>query len=160
MSSSRPRARNTVSISVDGLRAPAWRERLRRFCLAALGEMGARGWEVSVLLCDDRAMRRLNARYRQEHAATDVLAFPQREGPRGGDPRMAGDVVISLDRLRRNSIAFGVSEAEELGRLAVHGLLHLAGMDHGGRHGDAMLLRQELLLQRLAPTRVLARRRR
>ena len=55
--------------------------------------------------------------------------FPEEEG-RKGDP-VAGDIAISLDALGRNAARFEVSENEEMKRLLVHGLLHLAGMDHG-----------------------------
>jgi probable rRNA maturation factor len=41
-----------------------------------------------------------------------------------------GDLVISLDRLREQARRFRVSEGKELARLVIHGLLHLAGLDH------------------------------
>ncbi len=148
------RTSNTVSVALEGVRAPRWGEGFRRFCLGALRSMGAQGWDLSVLLCDDPTMRALNARYRGIRRTTDVLSFSQREGagvPGGtaAATRTAGDLVISLDTLRRNAARFGVPEGEELRRLAVHGLLHLAGMDHGAGHGDAMLRRQEQLLAAL-----------
>ncbi len=141
---------NTASIALAGLRAFAGSERLRRFCLAAMRAMGAEGWDLSVLLCDDATIRGLNRRYRGADRATDVLSFSQREGrATPGCPREAGDLVISIDTARRNAARLGIDESEELRRLAVHGLLHLAGMDHGRGRGNAMLRRQERLLAEL-----------
>jgi ssRNA-specific RNase YbeY (16S rRNA maturation enzyme) len=42
-----------------------------------------------------------------------------------------------------------VTEDEELKRLAVHGILHLAGMDHGRGKGPAMMRAQGRLLKML-----------
>ena len=47
------------------------------------------------------------------------------------EPKPAGDVVVSLDTLRRQAREYGISEEEELKRLLIHGILHLKGMTHG-----------------------------
>ena len=51
--------------------------------------------ELSVVLNNDRAMRVLNAQYREKDRPKDVLSFPQ-SSPRGGVEQLIGDVVISL----------------------------------------------------------------
>jgi probable rRNA maturation factor len=99
------------------------RERARAF-LAALGRPDA---EVSILVVDDGAMRRLNRRWRGKDRATDVLSFPQATG--GREP-LLGDVVVSLDTAARVARAAGRPVAAELDRYLAHGLLHLLGHDH------------------------------
>jgi probable rRNA maturation factor len=99
-----------------------------------------------MLLCDDRKITALNGRYRGRNRPTDVLSFP---GDETGTGVVAGDIAISLDTLRRNAAAFGVSEEEELKRLTLHGILHLAGMDHGRGKGRKMLALQEKLMEQL-----------
>lgn len=65
-------------------------------------------------------------------------------------PRMLGDMVISLDSLKRNADYFSVSEDEELYRLLIHGVLHLLGEDHATNDpSEPMLQRQERLLIQL-----------
>ena len=49
--------------------------------------------EVSVLFCDDDAMRALNKQYRGEDKATDVLSFEQ-DGFAAPGARVLGDIVI------------------------------------------------------------------
>ncbi len=139
----RPRER-TVEIATEGVRAPRAVSRLARFCGKTLTEAGFSTWHVSILLCGDERITELNGRYRRRHAPTDVLSFPAEE-IRTGEP-VAGDIAISLDALRRNAASFGVPENEEMKRLLVHGLLHLAGMDHGRGKGPEMLALQERLL--------------
>ncbi|MFI5369096.1 MAG: rRNA maturation RNase YbeY, partial [Spirochaetia bacterium] len=103
-------------------------------------------WEISLLLCGDARITTLNGRYRGRNRPTDVLSFPRDED---GSGTVAGDIAISLDTLRRNAAAFGVSEEEELKRLTLHGILHLAGMDHGRGKGRKMLALQQKLMGQL-----------
>jgi probable rRNA maturation factor len=144
---------NSVEISVEGVGTPAWIERARSFAQAVLASQGKDGWDLSLLICDDRFIRGLNRQYRERDEPTDVLSFEQGEsyaGPEGEERFLAGDIVISLDSLACNSEEFGVDRDEELRRLIVHGILHLAGMDHGDGPSDPMLSLQERILRELA----------
>ncbi|MDF1565659.1 MAG: rRNA maturation RNase YbeY [Deltaproteobacteria bacterium] len=88
--------------------------------------------ELSILFVDDPAIRVLNRDYRQKDRPTDVLSFPQDglgELP-AGEPRILGDVVISLPTARRQARERHRGLGEELRRLLVHGFLHLLGHDH------------------------------
>jgi probable rRNA maturation factor len=144
---------NSVEISVEGVGTPAWLERARSYAQAVLSRLGKDGWDLSLLFCDDAFIRGLNKQYRERDEATDVLSFEQGDsysGP-GGEARfLAGDIVVSLDSLARNSREFGVGEDEELRRLILHGILHLSGMDHGEDPADPMLALQEKTLRDLS----------
>ncbi len=87
--------------------------------------------ELSLLVCDDDVMRRLNRDYRGQDRPTDVLAFAMREGE-GADPDdlLLGDLVICLPAAQRQARERGHSLQRELRVLLVHGLLHLLGHDH------------------------------
>jgi probable rRNA maturation factor len=146
-----------IDIRLEGLPAPPWLDGCREFIAAALLELGAGDWELSVLFCDDPFIRELNRRYRGLEAATDVLSFSQ--GPelarRAPAPTpVAGDIVISQDTLARNAQREGQSKETELKRLLIHGMLHLQGLDHA-EEGDSEMLRvQERLLERLREKRI------
>jgi len=92
--------------------------------------------EVSVLITDDRRIRKLNREFRNKDKPTDVLSFPQctrqqlRGRGRGFIGSQLGDIVISSDTTLRQAKSFGVTVREELVRLVVHGILHLCGYDH------------------------------
>ena len=140
--------RRTLEVAVDGIPSPRWRARLARFCARALQEAGHDSWDVAVLLCGDERMADLNGRYRGRAGPTDVLSFSRDDD--GSAASVTGDLAISMDTLRRNAASYGCSDDEELKRLAVHGLLHLAGMDHGAGRTGPMLRLQDRLLERLA----------
>jgi probable rRNA maturation factor len=127
---------------------PASVERLVEGVLDDLGVEGT--CALSVCLVADDAIRALNDTHRGLDEVTDVLSFPVD----GLEPlpaemeRELGDVVISLAQARRQAVAEGVSEHEELTHLIVHGVLHLAGFDHETDAGE-MLERQDRLVAAL-----------
>lgn len=149
---------NAVEISLEGVETPPWIEGARAFALAALSRAGKDGWDLSLLFCDDSFIRGLNRQYRDRDEPTDVLSFEQGGEYRASDGAerfLAGDIVISLEGLARNVRDFGVSADEELRRLIVHGILHLAGMDHeGGGDAHPMIMLQEEMLRDLAGERI------
>lgn len=117
--------------------------RVEAFVEFALSRLRLRGAQVSVLLVGERAMRALNRRWRGLDRPTDVLSFSQREGAGGGlHPELLGDVVICVPVARRQAAAAGHCLAAELDRLAVHGLLHLAGHEHEGDPARARAMRR------------------
>jgi len=142
--------------------SPPWLEACRQFIAAALLELGAGDWELSVLFCDDPFIRELNRRYRGLEEPTDVLSFSQEADPAHPDPahrgpaqaRVAGDIVISLDTLARNALREGQPRETELKRLLIHGMLHLQGLDHAEEGDEQMLRVQERLLERLREKRI------
>ena len=141
-----------VEVVVEGVRPPKWKGGLARFCRAVLGLLG-RGGEIAsspLRRCThDGAQFPLPGEGQADGCPVVFPAAPRRAFPpgRGGVP--AGDIAISLETLARNAAEWGVSEDEELKRLAVHGILHLAGMDHGSGKGSAMMRTQGRLLKKL-----------
>lgn len=79
---------------------------------------------LAVRLTDDSELRELNKRFLGSDAATDVLAFP------AGETGRVGDIAISVERAVVQAV--DGDGAAELRLLAVHGLLHCLGHDHGG----------------------------
>lgn len=91
--------------------------------------------EVSVTLCDNGYIRKLNKTYRNKDRHTDVLSFPMYED---GDFDMSecisgailGDIVISIERAKEQAKEIGHAFLEEVAFLTVHSTLHLLGYDH------------------------------
>lgn len=120
----------------------------RRAARAALAADGmAAAAEASILLTDDATVRQLNARYRQRDMPTNVLSFPQQEGPSTGPVApdggiVLGDVVVAFETVCTEAERDGKRLADHLCHMIVHGMLHLLGYDH---QGDAEAERMERL---------------
>jgi probable rRNA maturation factor len=116
---------------------------------AVLKAEGVREGLVSIAFVTSRTIARLNRVHLGHGGATDVLAFALRSPFPGA--ALVGDVYIAPDVARRNARRWQVGVREELARLVVHGLLHVAGHDHPvgeDRETSPMWRRQERLLRR------------
>ena len=90
--------------------------------------------ELSVALCTDAHIRGLNREWRDKDAPTDVLSFPSESF---ADVVVLGDCVLSVDTAKRQAKEVGHGLLDECRVLLVHGLLHLAGLDHETGDEDA-----------------------
>jgi probable rRNA maturation factor len=145
---------STVAVTIA---APVWQavvddpeELCRQAVRATLCRVAPTPWlaaaEVSLLLCDDATMRRLNARYRRQDRATNVLSFPaleldpDRAPPTPGPiPPLLGDIAIAAGTVRAEAAADRKPPADHLRHLVVHGCLHLLGYDHQDTAGAARM---------------------
>jgi probable rRNA maturation factor len=93
---------------------------LLRWARAAL----AREAEVTLRYVAEAEGRRLNREYRGRDYATNVLTFVYGTRP------LAGDIVVCAPVVAREAKAQGKPVVAHHAHLLVHGLLHLAGLDH------------------------------
>jgi probable rRNA maturation factor len=123
-------------------------EHCREAALAALRAEGAHPAELSIVLTDDAAIRRLNRQWRGRDRVTNVLAFPLSPAPaRGnGHPGLLGDVVLAWPTIRREAEAQGKRVADHVRHLVVHGVLHLLGFDHHRAKAAMRMKRREIAI--------------
>jgi probable rRNA maturation factor len=94
--------------------------------------------ELTIHLCNDVEIKKLNMEHRDIDKVTDVLSFPMNEDLRYEDnwPMFIhdtlnlGDVFICKDVAVEQAKKFNLSFNEEFIHLAVHGFLHVIGYDH------------------------------
>lgn len=134
-------ARETVEVLVIDLNwrtaMPRCRSFVAKAASAALAHRKRRGAAgLSVVLADDRLVRRLNRDYRGYDKPTNVLAFAEDEAD-NPDPSTLGDVVLARRTVAREAKAQGKTFAQHVAHLVVHGTLHLLGFDHV-RKADAL----------------------
>jgi len=137
---------NRIDITLDGLESPPWLEETAPFVQLILEKLGKHNWDLSILFCTNEIIKNLNKQYRREDKATDVLSFIMAET--AGERYLPGDIAVSIEMIEENAGYFNISPKEELRRLLIHGILHLAGMDHATNDKEeAMLILQEKLLK-------------
>lgn len=100
---------------------------------------------LSVLLCGDARMRRLNRDYRRIDRPTDVLSFPS------GEAGFLGDVAIDVAYAARQARRRGHSLAREVQLLLAHGVLHLLGHDHETDDGEMFRLQRAVVRRAFGP---------
>ena len=86
--------------------------------------------QLSMVFCDDEAIKELNSQYRNKNEPTDVLSFPIELENFIPEIRMLGDIVISTETAIKQAKEYNHSTETEIVILLIHGLLHLNGYDH------------------------------
>jgi len=97
---------------------------------------GCRQARIGVALVDDSTIARLNAQYLGQGDPTDVISFDLADE---GDDGVEGEVVISTDTAVREAAARGHDAVSEVLLYAVHGTLHLLGMEDGNSREAARM---------------------
>lgn len=90
--------------------------------------------EVSVLLCGDQQIRKLNNAFRGKDKATNVLSFPADgefdEHHHSSHIAFMGDIAISFDTIKKEAAEQDKSFKDHYAHMLTHGMLHLLGFDH------------------------------
>ena len=106
--------------------------------------------QLSISLCTDKTMRKVNHEYRGEDKITDVLSFssefpgewqgisPEKEPDRIDEFLLPpdqlptiGEVLICFPEAKRGAKRNGYPVIKEIALLVIHGILHVLGYDHG-----------------------------
>jgi probable rRNA maturation factor len=110
------------------------------------------GRAFTCLITSDRKLRELNSQFLGHDYVTDVLSFPA-DAAEGE----LGDLAISLDRAAAQAQEFGHTRIEEVCILMLHGVLHLAGMDHETDNGEMARAEQKWRKQLMLPDALISR---
>ena len=78
--------------------------------------------KISFNFCNDSELLKVNKEFLNHDTLTDIITFDYSD-PTG----LCGEVLISAERVKENSVKFSQSFDAELKRVMVHGVLHLCG---------------------------------
>ena len=98
--------------------------------------------EFSVLLTNNKKMKKLNFKFIKKNKSTDVLSFPT--NIKSKSILYVGDIAISYEIIKKRSK--GTNFFLEFDKMWIHGYLHLIGYDHKRFNDFNKMLRQEKLI--------------
>ena len=98
--------------------------------------------EFSILLTNNRKMKKLNFKFRKKNKITDVLSFPLNHKTKKNI--YIGDIAIGFEIINKRSKVsdFGY----EFDKMWIHGYLHLIGYDHKKNKEHAKMVKKEKLI--------------
>ena len=117
---------------------------------------------VTLLVTGDEDVQKLNRRFRDVDAPTDVLSFPSMEAGESPMPGVEeepylGDIIVAFPYTALHAHEDGHAIEHVLALLAVHGTLHLLGYDHDDADAQAEMwdLQAEVLTALEIPIEVI-----
>ena len=128
-----------LDIDIDGWPDGDWialAERAEKAAAQVEPALANQRLTTSLLLTTDEQVHDLNREWRGKDKPTNVLSFPMLERAElkalGGDgpPVLLGDIALAHETCAREATEKGRPLEDHAAHLVIHGLLHLAGLDH------------------------------
>ncbi len=141
---------STASLQVDihdatGASA-AQLQQLRQAIRAAALHRGFTSGSIGLAIVDDPAIHKINLQHLNHDYPTDVISFCYQQDA----PEIEGELVVSRDTAEREAACLGWDAAHELTLYAVHGTLHICGLEDGSpEQRQAMRQAEQAVLRQL-----------
>lgn len=78
--------------------------------------------DINYIFCSDEKILEINKEFLKHDYYTDIISFDYCE-----ETKINGDIFISIDTVKSNSIKYKTEFTEELHRVIIHGVLHFLG---------------------------------
>ena len=85
---------------------------------------------LSVLLSDNKNIKKLNKKFRNKNKHTDILSFPFDSKPFKKKEIYLGDIIISYEYMNKSRTQTIFQLKKKVLKIFIHGFLHLLNYDH------------------------------
>jgi len=103
---------------------------------------------LTILLSNNKNIKKLNKKFRNKDKATDVLSFPSEKKINIKKSPYIGDIVISYEFMNKPKVLSVLEFENKVTKIFIHGFLHLLGYDHIKlRDFKVMLIEEEKIYQ-------------
>jgi len=116
------------------------RRAIKSWITAVLGNYEKKPGDINIIFCDSAYLLEINKKYLQHDYCTDVITFPY-TGEKSA--KMDGDIYIDVETVRLNAKKYGQTFENEMLRVIIHGILHLAGKDDSTNEQQAEMTNAE-----------------
>ena len=97
----------------------------------------------SLLLSNNKNIKKLNKDFRNKNKSTDILSFPSSKRIKISKYTYIGDIIISYNYIDKPKTQKINLFKEKLIKTFIHGFLHLLGFDHNKNKDYKKMLREE-----------------
>ena len=109
----------------------------------------------TLLLSNNKKIKKLNKRFRNKDKSTDILSFPFEKKIKISNQTYIGDIIISYNFLDKQEFQKLEFFKIKLTKLFIHGFLHLLGFDHKKNKDYSKMLKEENLLFKSVQSKII-----
>ncbi|MDC3087745.1 rRNA maturation RNase YbeY [Candidatus Pelagibacter sp.] len=107
-----------------------------------------RNMNISLMLSNNKKIKKLNKNFRNKNRSTDVLSFPFENKKNRYRGNYLGDIIISYDYMDKPKTKNSKIFKEKVTRTFIHGFLHLLGYNHIKNNDYKKMIKIEEILFR------------
>ena len=85
---------------------------------------------LTILLSNNKNIKRLNKKFRNKNKSTDILSFPSEKKLNIKKLSYIGDIAISYEFMNKPKTLSTLEFKNKVTKTFIHGFLHLLGYDH------------------------------
>jgi len=103
---------------------------------------------LTILLSNNKNIKKLNKKFRNKNKSTDVLSFPSEKKINIKKSPYIGDIVISYEFMNKPKTLSALEFKNKVTKILIHGFLHLLGYNHIKlKDFKVMLIEEEKIYQ-------------
>ena len=85
---------------------------------------------LTILLSNNKNIKKLNKKFRNKNKSTDVLSFPSEKKLNIKKSPYIGDIIVSYEFMNKPKVLNILEFKNKVTKIFIHGFLHLLGYDH------------------------------
>ena len=85
---------------------------------------------LTILLSNNKKIKKLNKKFRNKNKSTDVLSFPSETKINIKKSSYIGDIILSYEFMNKPKTLNVLEFKSKVTKIFIHGFLHLLGYDH------------------------------
>ena len=85
---------------------------------------------LTILLSNNKNIKKLNKKFRNKSKSTDILSFPSEKKINIKKSPYIGDIILSYEFINKPKTLSSLEFKNKVAKTFIHGFLHLLGYDH------------------------------
>ena len=98
---------------------------------------------ISLMLSNNKNIKRLNKNFRNKNKSTDILSFPFDKKKNINNQNYLGDIIISYNYMDKPKSKNLRAFKQKVAKTFIHGFLHLLGYDHIKNYDYKKMIKEE-----------------
>ena len=98
---------------------------------------------ISLMLSNNKNIKRLNKNFRNKNKSTDILSFPFSKKKNRYNQNYLGDIIISYNYMDKPKLKNLRVFKQKVAKTFIHGFLHLLGYDHIKNYDYKKMIKEE-----------------
>ena len=109
---------------------------------------------LTILLSDNKNIKKLNKKFRNKNKFTDILSFPSEKKINIKKSPYLGDIVISYEFMNKPKALNNLEFKDKVIKIFIHGYLHLLGFDHIKLKDFKKMFKEEQEIYKVVKTKI------